>query len=135
MTSPEDSRKLIYIVEDDVEQLTVLRLMLANEGYRVVTETDADRVVDAVRNLQPDLVLLDVMLPSRKGLDGFQLCTELRSDPSLKGTRFVIVSAIASGVGQREEKLRQQVGADDYFVKPYEPARLVQRVRELLRKA
>lgn len=132
MSSANRHSKLVYIVEDDEEQLTLLRLMLSKEGFAVVTETIADRVLDAVRHLQPDLVLLDVMLPSQRGLDGFQLCTELRRDPRLSSTRIVILSAIASGVGDRGEKLCHQVGADDYFVKPYEPQRLVQRIHELL---
>mgnify|MGYP001232237278 CR=1 FL=1 len=130
--SPSDSkRKLVYVVEDDEEQLTLLRMVLHSAGFDVVTETGADRVLTGVRSLRPDVVLLDVMLPSREGLDGFQLCQQLRSDPELGRIPVLIVSAIAEGVGDLRDKVRTQVGADDFFVKPYDPSALVKRIREL----
>ena len=127
----ESQRKLVYVVEDDEEQLTLLRMMLAGAGYDVVTQSDADKVLAGVRDLKPDCVLLDVMLPSRNGADGFQLCMDIRSDPSCGKVRVIIVSAIAEGVGSQREKIRAQVGADDYFVKPYDPTALLARIREL----
>lgn len=131
MSSMEKQRKLVYVVEDDEEQLTLLRMILAGAGYAVVTESDADRVVAGVRQLQPHCVLLDVMLPSRRGADGFQLCVDIRNDPACKNVKIIIVSAIAEGIGSQREKIRAQVGADDYFIKPYDPAALVARIREL----
>jgi DNA-binding response OmpR family regulator len=124
-------RKLVYVVEDDEEQLALLRLLLNHAGFDVVTETSADRVLESARKLRPDVILLDVMLPSNTGLDGFHLCVELRKIPELGGVKLVIVSAIAKGVGEKQEKIRHETGADDYIVKPYDPAALVRRLQEL----
>ncbi len=126
------SEKLIYVVEDDEEQLIVLRMLLTGAGFSVVTEANADRVLENARRLRPDVILMDVMLPSREGLDGFVLCAELKKDPTMRHTRIIMVSAIAQGVGGEREKLRAQVGADDFFVKPYDPGSLVTRIRELV---
>ena len=124
-------RKLVYVVEDDEEQLTLLRLLLSNAGFDVVTETCADRVLESAKMLRPDVVLLDVMLPSTTGLDGFQLCVELKKLPELSAAKLVIVSAIARGVGEKREKVQHETGADDYILKPYNPAALVRRLQEL----
>src|SRR5436190_751446 len=109
-----ERKKLIYVVEDDEEQLGLLRLILTDAGFDVVTESDADKVVNGVRELRPDIILMDVMLPSRHGLDGFLLCSELKKDPELSTTKIIIVSAIAQGIGAQREKMRAQVGADDF---------------------
>jgi len=124
-------RKLVYVVEDDEEQLFVIRMLLAGSEFDVVTESNADRVLTAVQSLRPDVILLDVMLPSHIGLDGFELCARMREMPELANTRIIIVSAIAQGVGPNRERLIEQVGADDFIVKPYDPPTLIERIRAL----
>lgn len=124
-------RKLVYVVEDDEEQLFVIRMLLAGSEFDVVTESNADRVLTAVQSLKPDVILLDVMLPSHIGLDGFELCSRMREMPELAKTRIIIVSAIAQGVGPNRERLIEQVGADDFIVKPYDPPTLIERIRAL----
>ena len=124
--------KLVYVVDDDEEQLMVMRLLLGQEGYGVVTESNADRVMAGVKSLMPDIILLDVMLPSQLGLDGFQLCQQIKQTPELAHIKVLMVSAIARGVGQQREKLRAQLGADDFFMKPYDLNDLLARVRELV---
>ncbi len=127
----EPRRKLVYVVEDDEEQLFVLRMLLSDAGFDVVTESEADRVLDSVQTLNPDVILLDVMLPSRLGLDGFDLCRRMRQMPALAGVKIIIVSAIAEGTGPSRGKMVEQVGADDFLVKPYDPPVLIERIREL----
>jgi CheY-like chemotaxis protein len=129
--APQDINKLVYVVEDDSEQLYVMRILLSDAGYTVVTETDADRVLDGVQALNPDIILLDVMLPSQRGLDGFELCARIRRLPGFEKTTIVIISAIAEGAGPMRQKMVDQVGADDFIVKPYDPPALVTRLREL----
>jgi len=131
-SSPSEPKKLVYVVEDDEEQLMILRLILSEAGFQVVTETNADRVVEGVRELRPDIILMDVMLPSRMGLDGFALCSEIRKDPALQHTKIIIVSAIAQGVGELRGKVRAQSGADDFVFKPYDPPELITRIHQLL---
>ena len=129
--SAEANNKLVYVVEDDSEQLYVMRILLSDAGYTVVTESDADRVLDGVQALKPDIILLDVMLPSQLGLDGFDLCARIRKLPGFEKTIIVIISAIAEGIGPMRQKMVNQVGADDFIVKPYDPPALVNRLREL----
>lgn len=131
MTDINAHSKMVYVVEDDTEQLYVMRILLSDAGYTVVTETDADKVIDGVTALQPDIILLDVMLPSQLGLDGFELCSRIRKLPGFEKTVIVIISAIAEGAGPLRQKMTQQVGADDFIVKPYDPPALVERLREL----
>lgn len=128
----ERDQKLVLVVEDDEEQLTVLRMILSDAGFSVVTQSDADRVLHDVRELHPSVVLMDVMLPSRSGKDGFALCSEIRRIHDLDDIKVIIVSAIAQGVGAQREKVRTQIGADDFFVKPFEPQSLVDRINELV---
>ncbi len=128
----DPKRKLVYVVEDDEEQLYVMRILLSDAGYDVVTEAEADRVLDGVQALNPDVILLDVMLPSRIGLDGFELCSRIRKLPQFAQTVILIISAIAEGTGHFRGKMTTQVGASDFIVKPYDPPLLVQRIHELL---
>lgn len=128
MTEPQ--KKLVYVVEDDEQQLYVLRIILSDAGYNVVTETSADRVLEGVKALQPDIILLDVMLPSAENLDGFNLCSRIRTTPGFENTIILLVSAIAQGTGPDKHKMVTQVGANDFIVKPYDPPELIQRIRE-----
>jgi DNA-binding response OmpR family regulator len=128
----ERDNNLVLVVEDDEEQLIVLRMILSEAGFKVVTVSDADRVIATVRELHPAIVLMDVMLPSRSGLDGFCLCSEIKHDKDLGDVRVIIVSAIAQGIGMHREKVQNQIGADDFFVKPFEPPTLVDRIKELI---
>src|SRR5437870_1543471 len=102
-------RHLIYVVEDDEAQLTILRALFDGEGFDVVTEASADRVLRGVVEVKPDIMLLDVMLPSTEGLDGFQLCQQIHAMPQFKELPIIIVSAIAKGVGGNRDKVTSQV--------------------------
>lgn len=124
-------KKLVYVVEDDTEQLFVMRILLSDAGYDVVTEADADRVIAGVQSLKPDIILMDVMLPSQTGLDGFELSAQIRKLPGFDKTIIVIISAIAEGVGPLRQKMTDQVGADDFIIKPYDPPELIKRLQEL----
>jgi len=132
MENAKTTRRLVYVVEDEEEQLALLRFILAEAQYDVVTESNADRVLKGVRDLQPDVVLLDVMLPSETGTDGFQLCQEIKRMKDIKPPIVILVSAIAQGVGTLRDKVRTEVGADDYFVKPYDPSALIARMKQFL---
>ncbi len=128
----QDKRVLVYVVEDDEEQLYVLRILLSDAGFDVVTESNADRVIEGVQALKPDVILLDVMLPSHVGLDGFELCSQIRKMPEIAHTKIIIVSAIAEGTGPNRNKMVAQVGADDFIVKPYDPPLLIEKIRQQL---
>ena len=116
----------ILVVEDDRAILRGLVLNLERESHEVVTATDGAAAYDLIRNDEPDLVLLDVMLP---GMSGYELCRRLR----VEGSTVPVLMLTARG----EELDRVQgldLGADDYVTKPFSLPELLARVRALLRR-
>ncbi len=123
----------VLVVEDEESFVEALVVGLKREGFRVEVAFDGVEAIERFDAVRPDIVLLDVMMPSAEGLDGFQICQQMRREPEIKDIPVIILSAIAQGMGEMREKVKTQVGADDFFMKPYNPADLVSRVRELCR--
>lgn len=121
--------KTILVVEDDADLLEILRLTFTHEGFRVVTAKDGAQGLDLAQRHDPDLVILDLMLPK---LDGIEVCKRLREEPAFK--RLPILMLTAKGE-ESDVVLGLGVGADDYLVKPARPREMVARVRNLLRRA
>jgi two-component system response regulator MtrA len=118
--------ELLLIVEDDPSLREVIRLGLEADGFRIVTADNGPSALLAFASNQPDLVLLDVMLP---GLDGIAVCRELRRIsliPIVMLTARASTSDVVEGL---------EAGADDYVTKPFEFPELVARVRSALRRA
>jgi len=116
----------ILIVEDDASLARVLRDNLAFEGFDVECVADGNAAVNAARTFNPDLAILDVMLPGR---DGFELCGLLRRG----GATPVILLTARS---QKADKLKGlALGADDYVTKPFDIEELIARVQAVLRRA
>lgn len=119
----------VLVVEDEDNVALALEYVIRREGYdyaRVADGADAD---DALRNLRPDVVLLDVMLPN---VSGYEICDVLRRDPDLNGTRVIIMTARGSSV-QRDRAL--SVGADDFLTKPFSLDDLRSKLRAQLGRA
>ncbi len=115
----------ILVVDDDPEIVSLLRRGLAFEGYQVETAVDGAEAIDKVRDKDPDLVVLDVMMP---GIDGIEVSKRLR-----RGSHIPILMLTAKGtVADRVAGLDS--GADDYLVKPFAFDELLARVRALLRR-
>jgi two-component system response regulator MtrA len=117
-------RGRILIVDDDTALGEMLGIVLRGEGFSTQTVTRGDEVMAAVDSFQPDLVLLDVMLPGR---DGIEVCREIRAQ---SGVPIVMLTAKTDTV---DVVLGLESGADDYVVKPFKPKELVARVRARLR--
>jgi adenylate cyclase len=116
----------ILVVDDVPENVRLLEAVLVPRGYEVVTAHDGDAALDLVEAEEPDLILLDVMMP---GLDGYAVCTRLRANDD---TALLPVIMVTSSVGQ--EKTRAiEAGADDFIPKPFNHDELLTRVRSLLR--
>ena len=115
----------ILVVDDDVNICELLRLYLEKEGYTVSIVNDGESAVKSFGEIQPDLMLLDIMLPR---LDGWQVCRELR-----KTMKMPIIMLTAKG--ETEDKVSGlEMGADDYIVKPFEVKELLARVHAVLRR-
>ena len=117
----------ILVVDDHADNLTLMREILARQGYHVATAESAEAAEREMRRHPPDVVLLDVLLP---GKSGFELCRELKSDSA---TRLIPVVLI-TGLADRDSRIRGiQLGADDFLSKPVYPEELLARVQSLAR--
>jgi DNA-binding response OmpR family regulator len=116
----------VLLVEDDPRIRTSLRMALEDEGYVVAEAESGEAALGAFDNRQPDVVLIDLMLP---GMDGFDLCRNLRSRsdvPAIMVTARTDSHDVVAGL---------EAGADDYVTKPVAPKELTARIRALLRRA
>lgn len=118
--------KRILIADDEPNIVISLEFLLTQAGFDVTVATNGEETLRAVAAQQPDLVLLDVMLPLK---NGFEVCQTLRADPTLTSTRIVMLTA----KGRDTEVARGlALGADAYITKPFGTRELVQQVRSLL---
>ena len=118
-------KQKILVVDDDKHIAELISLYMMKEGYETREIYDGKEAAAAVEDFQPDLILLDLMLP---GMDGYQVCTEVR-----KTSRVPIIMLTAKGE-TFDKVLGLELGADDYIVKPFEPKELVARVKAVLRR-
>ena len=123
------NRKKIVVVEDEPDILEVIRYNLEREGFEVFTALDGKAGLDVIEQQQPNLILLDLMLP---GIDGLEICRRVKANPRLQDVSVIMVSAkgeetdIVIGLG---------IGADDYVSKPFSPRELLARVNAVLRRS
>lgn len=125
---PSGAHGTTVLVVDDIESNTHLfTRLLARDGYRVISARNGVEALELVARQQPDLVLMDVMMPV---LDGFETCRRLKQDLSTRLIPVVLVTALQDS----QDRIRGlEVGADDFISKPVNPAELTARVRSLLR--
>ena len=122
------AKSLILVVDDDENIVELIQYNLTRSGYDVITAGDGQAALAAARKQLPDLVLLDLMLP---GIDGLDVCRELKSDEATRGIPVIMLTArgeeadIVSGL---------EMGADDYIPKPFSPRVVMARVKAVLRR-
>ena len=118
--------KHVLIADDEANIVVSLEFLMNREGHLVSVARDGDAALAAIRELRPDLVLLDVMMPGRSG---FEVCQAVRADESLAGVKILMLSAKG-----RDTDLAKgsALGADAYMTKPFATRELAERVRELL---
>jgi two-component system response regulator MtrA len=115
----------VLVVDDDPALAEMLTIVLRGEGFDTAVVADGSRALPALRELKPDLVLLDLMLP---GMNGIDVCKAIRAE---SGVPIVMLTAKSDTV---DIVLGLESGADDYIVKPFKPKELVARIRARLRR-
>lgn len=119
-------RKTILIVDDEPNIVESLEFLMEREGFDTVVADDGEAALHAMESSNPDLVLLDIMMP---GKDGYEVCRQIRATPDWKQAKIIMLSAksrdteIAKGLA---------VGADAYITKPFSSKELVQQVNRVL---
>jgi len=118
----------ILVVDDEEPIQELLRFNLEKEGYLVCEAKDGQEALNSVEKDQPDLVVLDLMLP---GMDGLEVCRKLRSNPKFQQIPIIMLTA----KGEEFDKvLGLELGADDYMSKPFSPRELLARIKARLRR-
>lgn len=119
----------ILIVEDEPEIAKLIQLSLEKEGFSCQICRDGLGALRIAQEQQPDLIVLDLMLP---GLDGLEVCARIRQKPGAKDPYILMLTAKGEEI---DRVIGLSTGADDYLVKPFSPRELVARVRALLRRS
>lgn len=120
---------LIYYIEDDAHIRELVSYSLKQSGFELVCFTEGPELIEACKSAQPDVVMVDIMLP---GMDGLEILRNLRSEISTKRTPVIMLSA----KGTESDKVEAlDAGADDYLAKPFGLTELNSRVKALLRRA
>lgn len=118
----------ILLVEDEPTLRDTLAYRMRTDGYQVVTAADGLQAVDAARKTRPSLIVLDLMLP---GLDGLEVCKQVRAMPETQATPIIMLTA---RVEESDKILGLELGADDYVTKPFSWPELRARIRTQLRR-
>jgi DNA-binding response OmpR family regulator len=126
-SKPNDSnpRQKVLVVEDEPTLVDTLQYSLSRQGYEVAVSSDGAKALDVARRERPDLVILDVMLPT---MDGFEVCRILRQEMSAP------ILMLTARTDEVDKVVGLEVGADDYLTKPFSMRELMARVKALLRR-
>lgn len=124
----ENKARKVLIADDEPDILEILKYNLSGEGYEVITAKDGDEALEKARRTQPDLVVLDVMMPKKTGVE---VCQILRTQAAFKETLIIFLTAVNDD-GSQIRGL--ETGADDYVSKPISPKVFLSRVNALFRR-
>lgn len=122
---PASTRGRVLVVDDDLALAEMLGIVLRGEGFEPIFCADGSEAIGVFRNSRPDIVLLDLMLPGR---DGIEVCRAIRAE---SGTPIVMLTAKSDTI---DIVVGLESGADDYIVKPFKPKELVARIRARMRR-
>ncbi len=118
----------VLVVDDEPDVVDLLRYNLGKAGFAVLVAVSGDRGLDMARQMRPDIIVLDLMLP---GMSGHEVCRALKGDANTEGIPVLMLTA----KGELHERVKGlELGADDYVTKPFSPRELVLRVQALLKR-
>ncbi|WP_344974517.1 response regulator transcription factor [Compostibacter hankyongensis] len=118
----------ILIVDDEADILEIISYNLQISGYETATARDGEEALEKAKRFNPDLIILDIMMPNKNGMDA---CRELRRLPAFQETLILFLTALGD---EKSEVEGLNIGADDYITKPIKPRLLVSRVNALFRR-
>ena len=123
----EDTSKRVDCIEDEPEMIDLVRLILSRKGFEVIGANGGVEGLEKVRHEEPDLVLLDLMMPD---MDGWEVYQQMKADPALRDIPVVVVTAKAQSI---DKVLGLHIAkVDDYITKPFGPQELLESVEKIL---
>ena len=126
MTAPKSPVYKILVVDDDPDIVELLEFNLKKEGYQTASASDGRKAMDIAADFNPDIILLDVMMPKKSG---FEVCQAVRANEELQATKILMLTA----KGRDTDRAKGlALGADAYMTKPFSTRELVQKVAEML---
>ncbi|MBP6285494.1 MAG: response regulator transcription factor [Ferruginibacter sp.] len=126
--STSNTVKKILIADDEPDILEIIQYNLKNEGYEVATAKNGNDALDLAKRFNPDLIILDIMMPGKTGIE---VCNLLRMQPAFNDTLIIFLTALSD---EGTEIKGLETGADDYLTKPVSPKVLVSKVNALFRR-
>ena len=122
------AKEKILLVDDEVDFVEVLSTRLEANGFEVLPAYDGEEALEKVKEYNPDMIILDIMMPK---INGFDVCRKLKLDQNYKDIPIIMLTAKFQA---SDVKFGEAMGADAYITKPFEPGVLLDKVRELLKK-
>ena len=120
--------KRILVVDDDEDIVKLVKMYLEHHRYEVITANDGQQGLEKAKTEKPDLIVLDLMLPK---IDGYKVCDLLKKDARYAKTPVILFTAKTQG---KDIEIGQEVGADAYLIKPFEPEILLAKIKKLLKE-
>ncbi|KAA3652948.1 MAG: DNA-binding response regulator [Bacteroidetes bacterium] len=122
------NKETILLVDDEPDIIEIIQYNLEKEGYKVITANNGKKAIEIAENKNPDLIILDVMMPE---MDGIETCMLLREIPTIQNTLITFLSARGEDYSQIAGF---EAGADDYITKPIKPKVLISKIKAILRR-
>ena len=121
--------KKILFVDDEPQLVEMVKIRLEANNYEVILASDGEQALEKARGEKPDLIILDIMLPK---MDGYKVCRMLKFDDKYSSIPVIMLTARSQ---ESEKSMGEEVGADAYIIKPFEPQMLLGKIKELLNES
>ena len=129
----EEKKAKVLVVDDEPDMVEMLKVLLENSSYEVVSAYDGKEGIATAKQEKPDLIVLDLMMPE---MNGFEACKEMKNDPDLKDIPVLVLTAISQKISATKYARDLGLGllSDDYIDKPVDPNVLLNRIETLMRQ-